>query len=157
MIDFFELYRPNNDQIITETLWFSDVANFKNSIVKCWDTKGIRFIADLINKETGTLYSKNEIETIYNVNMIFLCYASLMRSLPNVIKTTNYKSKVTYQLIPYRISLTNGNYKMSRLAYREFQLSVKSNYRKAQLKLEQKCNRDIGHFQIVPCKICILS
>ena len=37
---------------------------------------------------------------------------------------------------------------MSRLAYREFQLSVVSNYRKAQLKLEQKCNRDIGHFQI---------
>lgn len=146
--DFFELYRPNNDQIITETLWFSDRAKFKNSIVKCWDTKGIRFIADLINKETGTLYSKNEIETIYSVNMTFLCYASLMRSLPKVIKTTNYKSKVTYPLIPYRISLMNGNCKMSRLAYREFQLSIKSNYRKAQLKLEQKWNRDIGHFQI---------
>ena len=146
--DFFELYKPSTDEIITETLWFSDVTKFNNSIVKCWDARGIRFIADLINRDTGTLYSKNEIENIYNVRMTFLCYASLLKSLPKVIRTKNYKSKVVYPLIPYRISLMSRKSKMSRLAYREFQLSRRSDYRKTQLKLEQKWNRDIGHFQI---------
>ena len=51
--EFFELYKPNSHQIITEKLWFSDVSKFKNSIIKRWDTKGIRYVADLISNITG--------------------------------------------------------------------------------------------------------
>ena len=146
--EFFELYKPNSHQIITEKLWFSDVSKFKNSIIKRWDTRGIRYVADLISNITGAIYSKNEIQTIYNVKMTFLCYASLIRSLPEIIKTTSYKSKITYPLIPYRISLMHGCAKISRLAYKEFQLSQKSGYRRAQTRLENKWIRDIGHFRL---------
>ena len=146
--EFFELYSPNSDEVITETLWFSDVSKFSNSIIKYWDSRGIRYVADLINNRTGMLYSKKEIEDIYNVRMTFLCYASLVRSLPNIIRTTNYKSKVIYPLIPYRISLAYGKMKISRKAYKEFQKSTQSKHTKSQQKLEEKWKRDVGHFQL---------
>ena len=146
--EFFELYKPNSQQIITEKLWFSDVSKFKKSIIKSWDTKGIRYVADLINNSTGILYSKSEIEQKYNVKMTFLCYSSLIRSLPDTVKTTNYKSKITHPIMPYRISLMYGSTKMSRLAYTKFQLSVKSHHKKAQFKLEHKWIRDINHHRI---------
>ena len=146
--EFFEIYKPSSDQIITEKLWFSDRSKFDNSIIKRWDAKGIRYIADLISNTTGKLYSKNEIETIYGVKMTFLCYASLVKSLPDIVRKTSFKSKIVYPLIPYRVSLMHGREKLSRLAYKEFQSSIRLNYRKAQLRLEQKWNRDIGYFQL---------
>ena len=35
---------------------------------------------------TGAIYTKQNIETIYGIRMTFLCYASLMRSLPQDIR-----------------------------------------------------------------------
>ena len=80
--------------------------------------------------------------------MTFLCYASLISSLPNIVKTTNFISKIVYPVIPYKISLLHGKTKISRLAYREFQLSMKPNHRKSQTKLENKWIRDINCFNL---------
>ena len=146
-INLFELYQPNSDQIITEKLWFTDISKFSSSIINSWDDKGIRYVADLINNKTGTFYSKSEIENIYNIKMTFLCYASLIRSLPNIVKKTNYTGKILYPLIPYKVGLMNGSIKMSRLAYKEFQESVRSKHKKSQERIEYKWNRDIQCFQ----------
>ena len=146
--EFIKLYKPNAEQLVTEKLWFTDVSKYRNSIIKNWDVKGMRFVADLINNTTGTFYSKNEIESKYDVKMTFLCYASLITSLPNIVKTTNFKSKIVYPVIPYKISLLHGKTKIFRLAYREFQLSTKPNHRKSQTKLENKWIRDINCFSL---------
>ena len=146
--EFIKLYKPNAEQLVTEKLWFTDVSKYRNSIIKNWDVKGIRFVADLINNTTGTFYSKNEIESKYDVKMTFLCYDSLISSLPNIMKTTNFISKIVYPVIPYKISLLHGKTKISRLAHREFQLSMKPNHRKSQTKLENKWIRDINCFNL---------
>ena len=88
-------------------------SKFNNSIIKRWDAKGIRYIADLINNATGELYSKNEIETIYGVKMTFLCYASLVKSIPksNMVRNTSYKSKQGWRFIYFWGCTCNPNFK----------------------------------------------
>ena len=80
--------------------------------------------------------------------MTFLCYTSLVRSLRSIIRTTKYKSKVIYPLIPYRISLVLSKTKISRIAYKEFQKSIRPNHAKGQQRLEEQWKRDVGHFQL---------
>lgn len=144
---FIERYKPSSSQLLTERLWFNDVSKYKNSIIKSWDSKGIRYVADLISNITGRLYSREEINRIYKVRMTFLCYTSLVRSLPNIIKTSNYKGMITFPLVPYKVDLMNKSMKLSRIAYKEFQTSVKSNHEKSQQRLEYKWKRDINFFQ----------
>ena len=55
---FIEQYKPSSNQLLSERLWFNDVSKYKNSIIKSWDMKGIRHVADLINNVTGQLYSR---------------------------------------------------------------------------------------------------
>ena len=61
-----------------------------------------------------------------------------MRSLPSIIRTTKYKSKVIYPLIPYRISLVLSKTKISRIGYKEFRKSIRPNHAKTQQRLEEK-------------------
>ena len=93
-------------------------------------------------------YSKQEIESIYNVKMTFLCYTSLIRSLPSIVKTTNYKLKRYHPILPYKVGLIHGKTKLSRVAYREFQTALIPKYSQTQAKLEQKWIRDIGCFHL---------
>ena len=51
--EFFELFSPDSDQIITEAIWFSDISKFSSSIIKYLDSKGIRYVADLIKQHNG--------------------------------------------------------------------------------------------------------
>ena len=74
-----------------------------------WDKKGIRYVADLIDNKTGNLYSRDDLIRRYNVKMTLLCYTSLVRSLPAIVKNTNYKYNILYPIIPYKIRLSNGN------------------------------------------------
>ena len=78
-----------------------------------------------------------------------------MRSLRSIIRTTKYKSNVIYPLIPYRISLVLSKTKISRIAYKEFQKSIRPNYAKGQQRLEEKWKRDVGHFQL--SSVCDMS
>ena len=71
--EFCATNKLNKDQILTEMLWFSNASKFSTSIVKSWDSKGLRFVADLINNLTGKLYSKEDLEKAYGIRMTFLC------------------------------------------------------------------------------------
>ena len=146
-IDFVKLYEPCENQLITELLWYTDISKFSNSIVKDWDTKGIRHVADLINNKTGRLYTKEEIQSIYNVKMTFLCYRSLIKSLPDIVSRTNYKSKITYPIIPYKICLANGYSKLSKTAYNEFRQSLKTEHKKADEKMKSKWIKEINFYK----------
>ena len=139
--------KPNKEQITTEKLWFSNVSKFNNSIVKSWDNNGLRFVADLINSSTGTLYSKEDLEKTYGIRMTFLCYASLIRSLPNIVKESNFKSLIQYPIIPYKISMITGKINISRVTYKEYVTSLRNKYEKSQTKLEDKWIRDVGDFR----------
>ena len=50
--------------------------------------------------------------------------------------------------MPYRVSLMSGNQKMSRLAYAEYQIALRSNHKKANAQLKSKWNRDINYFRV---------
>ena len=146
--EFCALIVPNSNQIITEKLWFNNVSKFRNGIVRSWYSKGLRFVADLINNETGILYTKQELETVYGIRMTFLCYSSLIRNLLRIMKETNYKSLIVYPLIPYKISLIHGKEKMSRIAYEKHKSYLRKSYKKSQENLEGKWVRDVNYFHV---------
>ena len=47
LIRFTTLYQPTDNEILTESLWFSDHTGFAKSIINEWNTKGLRFVSDL--------------------------------------------------------------------------------------------------------------
>ena len=59
--DFCSSYMPDDDELATEKLWFSDIGKFKKSIVKSWDQKGIRFLADIVDTENGGIYTRERL------------------------------------------------------------------------------------------------
>ena len=42
-------YDPETPEILTESLWFSDYSKFKCTVVREWNRRGLRFLADLID------------------------------------------------------------------------------------------------------------
>ena len=146
--EFCTAFTPDATQMLTERIWFSDISKFKCSIIKLWDKKGIMFIADLINNETGTILSKTELEQRYGIRMTFLCYASLIRSLPKTIKENTFKSKMIYPTLPYKIGIVKGKQKISRSIYKAFINARHNRHTKSQALLENKWKRDIGEFQV---------
>ena len=138
---------PDCHEMTTEALWFSDLTKFKKSIVKAWDKRGLRFIGDLINNETGVLYTREELERVYGIHMTFLCYSSLVKSLPKEVKATSYKSLISYPLIPYPLKMILAKEKISRKAYAKYVIHLEKTYHKAETTLESKWMRDVGHFQ----------
>ena len=146
--DFWDSFNQDSNEVITEALWFSNVTKYKNSKIKTWDNAGLRFIADLINNDTGTLYSKGELEIRYGIRMTFLCYSSLVRSLPNIVKESNYKSCISYPLIPFRINVVQEttSAKISQLVYKEYVSCLKKQHENSQRTLKEKWVRDIRYF-----------
>ena len=145
--EFCDVMVPDTSQILTEKLWLNNISRFKTGIVKEWDQKGVRFVADLINNLTGAIYTKEELQNVYGIRMTFLCYSSLLRSLPKVVTQTNFKSLITYPLLPYKLSLLHKKQKVSRIAYDAFVAHLRKKYEKSQEKLEGKWMRDINFFQ----------
>ena len=76
-------YHPIPTEMLTEPIWNSDLTKFKTSCIKQWDLQGLRFIGDLFNPENGNIYTREEIKRQYRISMTFLCYETLIRSLPN--------------------------------------------------------------------------
>lgn len=79
--------------------------------------------------------------------MTFLCYASLLRSLPSIVKESNYKSEINYPLIPYRISILAGCMRISRLAYQTYISGLKKRYDKSHEKMNEKWCKDINYYR----------
>ena len=128
--------------LLTEKLWFSDNTKFKKSIVKDWNDKGLRFVADLFCKETGTPYSTNDLNALFNVKMTFLCHASLIKSISSFADLGDAVRKATFPILPYNISLMTRQAKISRIAYNHFITSLHE--KQGTGHIERKWRRDIG-------------
>ena len=144
--DVFAGFSLETSQILTGKLWFSDHTKFKKSIVKKWDEKGLRFIADLYNHETGRLLDRTSLRELFNINMTYLCYLSLIRSLPAQMRSPHPVPKIPRPIIPFKIAILAKKSNVSRLAYREL---IKNAHRQfasssSQTRLEHKWCRDVG-------------
>ena len=62
LIKFNVEYKPSVKEIVSEKIWFCDRTKYKTAIIKNWDDKGLRFIGDLYDVDSGHIYSKEEIE-----------------------------------------------------------------------------------------------
>ena len=140
-------FRVTSTEVFTEKMWFSNRTKFKMGIVRDWDKKGLRFIADLYCKDSGTPLSCSALCSLFKINMTFLCHSSLFRSIAP--HTDNLKSicKTTYPIMPYKIALLARKTNLSRTAYLEFIASLPEVKRNPQNEsnLERKWLRDIGY------------
>ena len=113
------------------------------STVKAWNDTGLRFIADLYCKETGEQHNCSTLRTLFNINMTFLCHASLMRSIVCHNEIRSSVAETVYPILPYKIALMARNSNISRIAYREF-ICALGKQRQCPGHIEQKWRRDIG-------------
>ena len=144
LIQFNQVIELEAEQLLTEQMWFSDYTKFHTSIVPHWNSRGLRFIGDLINPRTGNILTREEIKRQYRIAMTFLCYESLIRSLPDSIKSTRHKSFVRPN-IPFRLQLV-----LSKPCFSHFCYSLFVNALNAKCSIsnnvEQKWMRDIGFY-----------
>ena len=63
LVFFLRAYSPTVEDILSESLWFSDHTKFKDKMIRQWDERGLRFINDLFNRTTGVLHSKASLES----------------------------------------------------------------------------------------------
>ena len=113
--------------------------------MKEWDKKGLRFITDLFCKHTGSLLKREQIASIYNVKMTFMCYTALVKSIPAHITRTNCKMKTNLALpvLPFKVALLAKNKHTSREVYASLITALKLKH-KGKSKLELKWTRDVG-------------
>ena len=142
--DLIELRKPNIADLLTDSLWCSDHTKFKYDKVRCWDRNGFRFIYDLVDFDTGNLLTLEQIENKYSIRMTFLCYFSLIRSLPLEFRKQRKIETIQLPIIPYKLALVSRNVEITRVAYKIFVETLKTKYKSAQQSWEKKWIRDIG-------------
>ena len=116
LIELNKSLNLTSENIITEPLWYSDYTKFKTTIVLQWEQRGLRFIGDLFNKDNGNLLTREEIKLQYRISMSFLCYESLIRSLPHEVRNATHAS-FERPNIPFRLQLFINKYKLARYCY----------------------------------------
>ena len=141
--EFLRVYTPDNLEVLTDKLWYSDHTRFKRTIVKDWNNKGFRFILDLFCKDTGFLLTREMINEKFGLNMTFLCYSSLVRSIPIDIRNACWKN-IKHPVIPYKVALLSRNSETSRIAYNKFIFALFVKYGSVPDALERKWARDAG-------------
>ena len=110
------MYKPDMTEMLSESVWFSDYTKYKCSVVTNWNKKGIRFLADLINENSGKLHTKDSLENTFGIKMTFLCFHGLINSLPADLKAATVV-KEPGPMIPLRTNLVMNHPNFSRLAY----------------------------------------
>ena len=117
LICFNQDYDPSEEDILTERLWCSDWTKYETTIARKWDDKGLRFVGDLFDKNTGKIYTKLDLTTIYNIQMTFLCYTALIRSLPQNLQKQVNAARISNPNIPHRMNLILNNKSFTKFAY----------------------------------------
>ena len=117
--------------------------------MKDWDKKGLRFVTDLFCKQTGSLLTREQIACIYNVKMTFLCYTSLVKSIPAHVTRTNCEMKASLALpvLPFKLALLAKKRHTSREVYSSL-ITASSFNPKRKSKLENKWERDVGEMRL---------
>ena len=146
--NFCAAYKPGDDEIISDKLWFSDNTKYKKTIIKEWDNKGLRFIADIFCKEDGSIHSKEQVSASFNVKMTFLCYASLVRSIPAHIRSFDNTKQLVAPILPYKIALLAKKIRTSHIVNNSLVQTLIENRNVAVSKTENKWNRDVGVMHI---------
>ena len=145
LIRFNIQYVPSNEEILTETIWFSEHSNFALSIVKNWDKRGLRFICDLFNPINGRLLTKEEIENRYQIRMTFLCYERLVRKIPQNL-AINTGMRIEHPNIPYKLQAVLNKTKFSKHAYNIFVNTTAHDVKKSERRVKGKWQNEIGHY-----------
>ena len=145
--DFSEAYRLEASQLLTEKIWFSDRTKFKKTIVRDWNDKGLRFVADLFCKQTGNMHNRSTLCKLFNIHMTFLCHSSLERSTSAHSQIRECAVKISQPIQPYKIALLAKKSNISRIAYNEL-IAVLNKRTTSNLNLsptERKWRRDVGN------------
>ena len=142
---FSSVLQPSMPEILSEKLWCSDYSRFNYTTIKTWDTKGIRFLADLINENTGKLHTKQTLENHFNIKMTFLCFTGLLKSLPGCLKLEKVVKEFG-PIIPVRMNLLMNHSHLNRCVYDTYLESERSKLTKVNTRLKDKWIRDIGSF-----------
>ena len=103
-------------------------------------------MADLINEDTGEIHTKQTLGDKYEIRMTFLCYSSLIRSLPDTVRSIA-TTKEHGPIMPLRLNLVMNHTKFARLTYNTFIESKQSEITRVNARLREKWERDIGAFQ----------
>ena len=142
--EFIKLRRLETDEVLSEKIWCSDHTKYKYETVKYWDAKGFRFINDMVNPATGFLLTREEINRRYDIKMTFLCYHTLVTSLPPKIRNGTVLKKLEQPIIPSKLTLMANKVALTRVAYQEYIESNKCRYKKSHQTWMNKWTRDVG-------------
>ena len=144
LIHVYKLIKLKDEEILREKIWFSDYTKFRTSKVSQWDNRGLRFIGDLFNPN-GNIMTREEIKQQYRISMTFLCYKSLILSLPHSIRNA---TNISFQRpnIPFKLQLFINKINLGRYCYWLFVNELRSKYSLADSNLQQKWNRDIEYY-----------
>ena len=147
LIQFNKDYRPSDQEILSESIWFSDWTKYGRAIVKRWDDRGLRFIGDLYNSESRMIYSRQELENNYKIQINFLCYATLVLSLPQRFQKQVNNEYLSKPNIPYKIEMIQKRKKFSRTAYHVFVEKITDKHKNSNERLQAKWTTDVGVFK----------
>ena len=143
---FNEMYELETEHIFAECIWFSEVTKYRYSIVRQWDDSGIRFIYDLWNNVTRKWYTREELQLKYNIQMNFLDYEMLIRSLPRELSKCNLDTSKSIPILPNKIRLILDP-NLSKTCRRTLVRTMKDKPG-AVSKIAQKWLRDTGNYEI---------
>ena len=136
-------YSPTVEDILSESLWFSDHTKFKDKMIRQWDGRGLRFINDLFNRTTGVLHSKATLEKQFNLKLTFMCFESLVRSFPEKVRT--YKAaKLISPGIPWIIQMVLSKNNLGHFAYDMLVNKTFCNAEPSITRIREKWVRDTG-------------
>ena len=112
-------------------------------MIRQWDERGLRFISDLFNRTTGVLHSKASLEKQFNLKLTFLCFESLIRSLPEKVRT--YKAaKLISPGIPWIIQMVLSKNNFGHFAYDMLVNKTFCNAEPSITRIREKWVRDTG-------------
>ena len=146
LIKFNEEYCPSIEEIISENIYCTEWTKYRTTRVQTWEKRGLQFIGNLFNQNTGNIHTKEDLSRIYGIRMTFLCYASLIRSLPQNIRKQINKSFIKNPNIPFKINLVQNCSKFAKYAYCVFVQKKESNNKHSNVRLKSKWNADISGF-----------
>ena len=143
---FGTAYKPSPSEIITDKIWFSDNTKYKKTIVKKWNNNGLRFISDLLRSEDGRFHNREHLSTSFNINLNFLTYASLIRSIPAGIAISGISTEIACPVMPYKIALLSSRMCTAQIVYTSLVKALKENKKDSisRSTLENKWVRDVG-------------
>ena len=143
LASFLKAYSPSVEDILSESIWFSDHTKFKDKMVRQWDTRGLRFINDLFNRATGFLHSKESLEKEFNIKLTFLCFESLIRSLPRTVRTYKVANFICPG-IPWIVQRVLSKNNFGHVAYDVLVGKSFSNAKPSIRRIRDKWMRDTG-------------